>query len=204
VDGKDTTRPRSDAVLLGNIIVKDPRCKENRSVIHFGHDGGKERDGTLYLLFNTIVTPFPTPVVVLSAAKARAHLAGNLVADGGSRQRNQRLASVRGRARLQNVTGTENWFSGAFNTKGTSLDASGNRFRRAAVLFVNPAKHDYRLTKEAASLAQSRWTADKIKVPPTPGAPAKARSPLDRQYRHPAGTEKRSDEEGLTLGGYGR
>ena len=58
VDAAETARPQSDAVLLGNIIVKDPQCKGNRAVIHFGQDGGKEHNGTLYLAFNTIVTPF--------------------------------------------------------------------------------------------------------------------------------------------------
>ena len=44
VDSDDTARPESHALLLGNIIVKSPQCAGNRSVIHFGQDGGKERD----------------------------------------------------------------------------------------------------------------------------------------------------------------
>ena len=95
VDAADTARPESDAVLLGNIIVKSPQCKGNRAVIHFGQDGGKERDGTLYMAFNTVVTPFASAVVELSTPKAKAVMVGNLVSDGGHRQDNQTLAVVR-------------------------------------------------------------------------------------------------------------
>jgi hypothetical protein len=83
VDGADTTRSGSHAVLVGNLIVKDPNCRGNRAVIHFGQDGGREHDGTLYLRFNTVVTPFLAPVIELSAAKARAELIGNIIWDGG-------------------------------------------------------------------------------------------------------------------------
>ena len=98
VDADDTAQPDSHALLLGNIIVKDPKCEGNRSVIHFGQDGGKDRDGTLYLYFNTIVTPFIAPVVELSAPKAKAELVGNLVSNGDAKQSNQQVAAVRGGA----------------------------------------------------------------------------------------------------------
>ncbi len=101
VDAAETARPQSDAVLLGNIIVKDPQCSGNRTVIHFGQDGGKGHNGTLYLAFNTIVTPFLAPVVELSAPKAKAVLLGNLLSDGGNRQQHQVLAVARGGASLR-------------------------------------------------------------------------------------------------------
>ncbi|MFO1489760.1 MAG: right-handed parallel beta-helix repeat-containing protein [Kiritimatiellia bacterium] len=95
VDGKgDTTAPGSDAVLAGNIIVKNPECPGNRAVIHFGQDGGHEHDGTLYLIHNTIVTPFVSPVVQLSAPKARAQLFNNIVWDGGRHRNGQVLVSA--------------------------------------------------------------------------------------------------------------
>ena len=99
VDAADTAQPDSHAVLLGNIIVKDPNCGGNRSVIHFGQDGGKEHDGTLHLVFNTIVTPFMSPVVELSAPKAKAQLTGNLVWD--ARPSAERTAVDRGSSRGQ-------------------------------------------------------------------------------------------------------
>ena len=40
MDAAETVPPESDAVLLGNIIVKAPHCTGNQDVIHFGSDGG--------------------------------------------------------------------------------------------------------------------------------------------------------------------
>ena len=96
VDAAETVRPHSDAVLLGNIIAKDPKCGGNHTVIHFGQDGGKQHNGTLHLAFNTIATPFVSPVVELSAAGARAWLLGNVVASG-TRQAGQKVGGARGR-----------------------------------------------------------------------------------------------------------
>jgi len=89
VDSAETAAPGSHAVLLGNLIVKNPKCKGNRAVIHFGQDGGKEHDGTLFLVHNTILTPFVSPVIDLSASKAKARLLGNLVDAGGGNQNGQ-------------------------------------------------------------------------------------------------------------------
>ena len=108
VDAAETARPQSDAVLLGNIIVKDPKCSGNRAVIHFGQDGGKGHNGTLYLAFNTIVTPFISPVVELSAAGAKARLAGQRRRqrhspggpESGRRPRRRRDAEYRRRVEL--------------------------------------------------------------------------------------------------------
>ena len=127
VDAAETARPQSDAVLLGNIIAKDPKCGGNRTVIHFGQDGGKGHNGTLYLAFNTIVTPFIAPVVELSAAGAKARLLGNVVASG-ARQAGQKVAAVRGGAAMQNIGGESNWFCGDFSGQETGLDAKRNHF----------------------------------------------------------------------------
>jgi hypothetical protein len=207
VDDDDTARPQSHAVLLGNVIVKDPQCAGNHAVIHFGQDGGREHDGTLYLAFNTIVTPFIAPVVDLSAPKAKTALLGNLVSDGGERQNNQVLVNARMGASLAGVTGGQNWLSGGFApASGTKLDAASNVFRRADFpLFVGPAGHDYRLVPQAFPAATSRLSAEAIDLPPVPGVPkAEAELPLVWQYRHPAAREKRPVEHGLTLGAYAR
>ena len=105
VDAADTARPESHAVLIGNVIVKDPQCKGNKAVLHFGQDGGRQHDGTLYLVFNTVVTPLVSPVVELSASRAKASLLGNLVSDGGAGQANQVVAVARNGASLPSVTG---------------------------------------------------------------------------------------------------
>lgn len=207
VDAADTARPESHAVLLGNVIAKDPKCKGNRGVIHFGQDGGKEHDGTLHLVFNTIVTPFLSPVVELSAPKAKARLVGNLVSDGGMRQSGQRIAGARNGATLENVTGIENWFSGGFGgSGGTALEAATNVFHRADhPLFADPSQHDYRLTPAAAKSARARLTPDMLDLPPLPGASQPdAKPPLVWQYRHPADKEQRPAEARLARGAYGR
>jgi hypothetical protein len=207
VDAAETARPESHAVLMGNIIVKDPKCPGNRVVIHFGQDGGKEHDGILCLAFNTIVTPFITPVAELSAPKAKASLVGNLISDGGNRQSNQVLVRVRDGALLQGVTGNHNWLSGGFGRVGaTQFDPATNVFRRADFpLFVNPAEHDYHLAPQAIIAATIRLSADAIELPKTPGLPeAEAEPPLAWQYHYPAAKETRPAGKGLTLGAYGR
>jgi hypothetical protein len=62
----DTSRPNSNALLIGNRIVKDPNCSGNRGVIHFGKEKGT-RLGNIYLFGNTIVSPFSSPVVLVTA-----------------------------------------------------------------------------------------------------------------------------------------
>ena len=157
VDAADTAQPDSHAVLLGNIVVKDPNCGGNRSVIHFGQDGGKEHDGTLHLTFNTIVTPFLSPVVELSAPKAKAQLTGNLVWDAGRRQNGQQLIVVRAGASLSNASGAHNRLGGTFAAlAGTALDPATNLIRRFdAPPFAAPDQHDYRLLPAAARQLRS-------------------------------------------------
>jgi hypothetical protein len=207
VDAADTARPDSHAVLLGNVIVKDPQCKGNRGVIHFGQDGGGEHDGTLYLVSNTIVTPFITPVVGLSAPGAKAYWIGNFVADGGIKQANQQIAGGDQGASVQNVTGTHNWFSGGFSPpEDARFDPATNRFQRVGTpTFVDPANDNYHLTDAVVQKATVGPTAAEIVVPATPGAPRSGeQSPVAWQYRHPCDREPRPVETELTLGAYGR
>jgi len=143
----DTTASGSDAVLAGNLIVKARDCTGNRGVIHFGQDGGKEHDGTLYLLHNTIVTPFIAPVVALSSAKARTQLFNNIVWDGGARQRGQQLVSL--------VKQTDA-VHGAFNLLGSGFgEIPGLEhaiFTQAdiAMWFKHVTQNDYRLRVHCA------------------------------------------------------
>ncbi len=206
VDAGETAMPGSHTVLLGNLIVKDPHCRGNRAVIHFGQDGGGEHDGTLYLAMNTIVTPFIAPVVELSAPKARAYLVGNLVSDGGIRQSRQTVAGARAGARLENVTGKGNWFSGDFaaSATGTGLSSRDNTFRRIAhALFIDPQRHDYRLTPEAMGLATAQISFH-LDLPGVPGMlAADALEPLAWQYQHPAGKAPRSRRGPNVIGAFG-
>jgi hypothetical protein len=207
VDAADTARPGSHAVLIGNIIVKDPNCSGNRSVIHFGQDGGREHDGTLHLRSNTVITPFIAPVVELSAPGAKAELIGNIVWDGGHRQSGQKLVAVRAGARLENASGRHNRLGGLFQgLDGTALDAATNPIGRFdSPLFDDPAQHDYRLLPSVAGQLVAPPDAAQIALPPLPGAAQTGGDPpLAWQYRHPADKQRRETEAVLTLGASGR
>ena len=200
----ETARPQSDAVLLGNIIVKDPKCSGNHSVIHFGQDGGKPHNGTLHLAFNTIVTPFVSPVMELSTAGAKARLLGNVVASG-ARQAGQKVADVRGGAVMQSISGRWNWFCGDFSGRETGLDAASNHFEPAGDLFFGPRDNNYRLPLQAAQRMTVAATAELLELPSVPGLPDTALlRPLEWQYRHPAGSEKRPAEQSVTAGALAR
>jgi hypothetical protein len=110
----NTDIPESHAVLIGNVIFKAKEMAGNRTVIHFGQDGGKDHKGTIYLVHNTIITPYIGPVVELSAPGTSARLVGNLVWDAGAGQRNQVAAAARNGARIEAVTGEGNWIAAEF------------------------------------------------------------------------------------------
>ncbi|MCL2639575.1 MAG: right-handed parallel beta-helix repeat-containing protein [Phycisphaerales bacterium] len=68
VDAKGTTDiAGSHSFLIENTIEKDPKCGGNRTVIHFGQDMKAGHNGTVWLIRNTIRTPFIGPVVDASA-----------------------------------------------------------------------------------------------------------------------------------------
>ncbi len=188
VDGRETTPPGSDAVLLGNIIVKDPQSAGNRNVIHFGQDGGRNHHGTLYLVHNTIVTPFVSPVVDLSSAKARAVLLGNIVDDYGRRRNNQMLGSARrGGASAKAITGVGNWLAPGFaNSLGrTSLELTKNTIAAESQrLFVDPERHDFRLRKAWPGIFRAGGPRTLLQLPSTPGV-SNEDPPLTWQYLHP-------------------
>ncbi|HEY8666628.1 MAG TPA: right-handed parallel beta-helix repeat-containing protein [Tepidisphaeraceae bacterium] len=149
VDDKiNTELEHSDAVLLGNIIVKDPKCAGNRAVIHFGQDGGHEHNGTLYLVQNTILTPFVSPVVQVSAAGASVDLVNNLICDPTGKQAKQVLAERFAKAKAENgrqlVRGSNNFMSNSFHdatwAKGLAKLAPAHFVPK----FVEAAKGNYR------------------------------------------------------------
>lgn len=205
VDAGDTARPGSHATLVGNTIVKRLDCPGNRTVIHFGQDGGLEHDGTLFMAFNTVVTPFLGPVVELSAAKARARLVGNFVSDGGHHQAQQTVAAVRNGASLHEVTGDHNWWSGDFAASARELRwGEANHFERlAGEACAAPGTGDYRPTAAAARLLAIA-PPDPLEIPPVTGmADTESLTPLAWQYRHPADKAPRVDGPRRMLGAHG-
>ena len=208
VDAANTGVANSDAGLMGNIIVKATPCKGNKAVIHFGQDGGKPHSGTLYLIHNTIVTPYISPVVDLSETQARLKLVGNIICDGKGKQRNQVLVKARNGAQLHNVSGSANWLTSGFSLpQGSELHERSNILGQDDTdLFRKPDRHDYRLARRKGLVSREGSPFKSLRLPPVPGAPENTPNGelLRYQYRHPAAKEKRPREKRPELGAYGR
>ncbi len=158
VDGAgDTTRPGSDAWLVGNVVVKSPSGSGNRGVIHFGQDGGHNHIGTIYLVHNTIVTPYISPVILLSAPGARTALYNNIVWDAGRPQANQVLVQHSLGADPETVLrGAGNWLAQGFaaGLRDTAMLENSHFGKRGEVLpFVGAEAGDYRLDAPYSTLA---------------------------------------------------
>jgi len=121
VDAPETAFPDSDAVVAGNKIIKATDCPGNREVINFGQDGGNTRNGTLRLDNNVIRTPFISPVIHLSALRARVMLCQNTIENSGSQKSRQQLIEAGSSAALDAVQGDANKISASF--AGPALEA---------------------------------------------------------------------------------
>ena len=205
VGASDGAPPGAHAILLGNIIAKAPKTQGNRSVIHFGQQGGRGtgHGGRLYLVHNTIVTPFTSPVIDLSAAEARAVLLGNIFDDGGRTRNNQMLGrGQRGGASTSNISGIGNWLAPGFANRleRTNLEATDNIVaRQSRNLFVDPNKHDYHLREKWAGIVRAGRPMNALNLPPAAGD-GKEDPPLHWQYDHPLGKQPRTASDQPDLG----
>ena len=111
-DVGNTDIPGSDAVLLGNYIRKAPSMAGNKAVIHFGKDGKADHTGTLWLVHNTIITPYISPVVDLSAPSAGAVFLNNLIKQN-SREKGS-LVPLKNGVKETAIRGEGNTFTGDF------------------------------------------------------------------------------------------
>jgi hypothetical protein len=152
---------------------------------------------------NTIVTPYLSAVVDLSAPKARAHFAGNIVWDGGASPGRQELASARAGADLGRVAGTRNWFSPGFSLQGTKIDPAQNTVasKGEAPGFADPGKNDYRLAAPGRNIVDGGPALKDVKIPPVPGA-SPGDPDLSWQYQHPCSKEKRGGDKKPDLGAF--
>ncbi|GAB6166727.1 hypothetical protein JCM19992_27270 [Thermostilla marina] len=196
VDAEDTAAPDSHAVLLGNIIVKDPQCRGNRTTIHFGQDGGRDHNGTLYALFNTIVTPFVSPVVDLSAPGAEALLYGNFVTAAGRPEGNQQAVQARSGALLSNVQTAMNWFDGRFRESFPANLARDNVFTTLRESpFAASEALDFRLRPELVADLPVRPRLDAVTLPELIGLEAECKRPImTYRYAHPCKGERVSQQ----------
>ncbi len=202
VDAKgDTDRPGSDAVLLGNVIVKAKHCQGNRGVIHFGQDGGNEHDGTLCAVHNTIVTPYISPVVQLTAGKAKVHLLNNIIWDFGSRQAGQKLLESK-RSGLEAIRGSNNWLSAGFRGE-TLAELKLDQIYVAATgenpPFAASEKGDCRLSRSDKSIVSAGLPWSKCKQAFSAGLDCGGKL---YQYRSPLGREPRLREDQPEIGAY--
>jgi hypothetical protein len=130
VDDEETAQPESHAILVGNLIVKAKEMEGNKAVIHFGQDGGGEHDGTLFLVHNTIVTPYETPVITLSAPAAKARAIGNVVS-----------AQTLGVEADGNLVGENLKFDGDYRPAGAMIDAGPAKIEPAELVPKFQYKH---------------------------------------------------------------
>jgi hypothetical protein len=113
-DAKTTLAENSHTTLMNCVIVKGKEVTGNRDVIHFGQDGSNAHNGTLYLIHNTIITPYISPVVTLSTRGSSLEMYNNIIYDGGAYQKEQVVVSARDGAALEKVIGSHNWLSAGF------------------------------------------------------------------------------------------
>jgi hypothetical protein len=205
VDAADTERPGSDAVLLGNVIAKDPNCKGNRTVIHFGQDGGRRRDGAIHLIHNTIATPFIGPVVEVSGGARHGQFRDNIVWDYNANQRNQVLAAVQG-GTPPALVGGGNVMAPYFNLPpGTPATILAPGVDRKALATLIPNREA--LLQPAAPALGRGEPAAALRLPTFPTAgddDCCDLEPLSSQYRHPAGGVPRTDGKAPARGPFAR
>lgn len=209
VDGRETELEGSHAVLLANLIVKAEGMSGNRSVIHFGQDGGGARNGTLHLAFNTVVTPYRSPLVHLSAPGTSAVFVGNILWDRGAGGSQVLVAATHG-ADLERVEGERNWLASGFEELGETKLSRKTSFiarRGANPGFVDAEEGDYRIIRKARRVLDAGPRRGDVSLPPVPGAapPAGDAEPFRAWEYGPGQTRvKRKDTGRLDLGAFGR
>ncbi len=137
----NTDAPQSNALVLGCLIVKKNAITGNHEVINFGRDGKANHSGTLYLVHDTIRTPYPTAVVTLSAAGARLVLLDNNFVTS---QHRATLIIARNGGRMDNIRGTGNIFATAYQPVARRFEGPMLHWRKIvlpwAALGLKPAR----------------------------------------------------------------
>lgn len=201
VDGKETGLPNSHSILRGNVIVKAQPAKGNKTVIHFGQDGGKDHNGTIYLIHNTILSPYLSPIVELSAKNAKAVLYNNIFDSAGTKQRKQVLLNARKGASLKDCKVAYNWLGTPFKSAKTEYGTAGNGYYKARPLYRNPKKGDYRLAKAFKGIVNAGLPHKKIPLPTLPGA-KKEKNILGFSYKAELEKVKRKIKGRPDIGAY--
>jgi len=195
----NTDAPESHTLVLGCILVKRANMDGNKTVIHFGRDGGADHVGTLFLVNSTIVTPYVSPVVDLSAPGARAALFNNILWNGGAARQGQVVVALAAKSEATKAQGRNNWLSAGFTFPVGAIVAADNRLggRGEAPLFVNPAGGNYRLRPGKSLFSGAGLPLARIGLPEAFGQVELL------EFRSPFGAAPRADTDAPDLGAYG-
>ena len=195
----NTDAPESHTLVLGCLLVKRANMNGNKAVIHFGRDGGADHVGTVFLVNNTIVTPYVSPVVDLSAPGARASLFNNILWNGGAAQQGQVVVAMAAKSEATKAQGKNNWLSAGFTFPVGAIVAADNRLggRGEAPPFVDPARGNYRLRPAKSGLTGAGLPLARI------GLPAVFGQVELLEFRSPIGAAPRSATDAPDLGAYG-
>lgn len=193
-DEKNTAVPNSHSILIGNLIVKQREMTGNKTVIHFGQDGKKPHLGTLYMIHNTIITPFSSPVVDLSTQGTAIEFTNNLFWDWGNGA-NHPLVSVRDGGSLLHVKGHKNWLGAGFSLP-LVLDPEQNYFAKKTEIpeFSNFEQGDWSLKGDGTTkLVGMGMPWAEILLPASDGMSEATALKKLFQYRSANSTEMRND-----------
>lgn len=173
VDKKGNTEaPDSDTLLWGSIIVKSRPTKGNHGVIQFGADGGHNHNGTLFLIHNTIVTPYSTPVVQLTSPDAKLQMHNNIVWAAGTNEANRHLVHYGGKSDPAGSVISHNWFADGYAPpKGTEANWSENYFAKQPniALFVDPQAGNFHLRSKKSAAVNLGLPLQKLSLPDPEG-----------------------------------
>ncbi len=202
VDAADTEFPNSNTLLLGNVIVKKRNMKGNKAVLHFGRDGKRGHDGTLYLINNTVVTHYGrSGWLQVSAKKAKVELWNNIVVCTDKSLRSPLIIARSGGAPAP-VTGRNNWFSGGYKISDTSLKPTENILAKRSAAnpgFADLAGADVRPIRQGAQEVINRgWP----KVVFKDGGGKEQPGQPKHHYIHPLKSEERPSDGKPDMGAY--
>lgn len=205
-DAANTGLPGSYTIINGCIIEKAAGMDGNKSVIHFGQDGGNDHNGPLYIANCTIITPYISPVVQLSATNASVRFYNNIIWDAASGQSGQTLVAASGGADIARAAGGHNWLSAGFSLPPGSSFEAGSMYIAAGgenPPFLDSAGGDYRLPSTFASQITDAGLAAGLILPaPDDGLGG----PLDilptECYRPPFSNMHRRPQGAPDLGAY--
>ncbi|HUI92420.1 MAG TPA: right-handed parallel beta-helix repeat-containing protein [Chitinivibrionales bacterium] len=165
-DNGVTTVAGSHALLSGCVIVKAQNASGNKTVIHFGQDGGYDHDGTLYVVHCTIVTPYISPVVDLSAPSAGVSFTNTIVTVPSGTQSGQVLVNARNGAVMTNAAGRYMWMSSGFSAPaGGTFDHISIGAAGIVPKFTNAAVGDYSLADSEAGIVDAGLDYASITLP---------------------------------------